>query len=52
MKKFDTHVIQRILITDRITTVKIEAKTKQAPSTNYEHSHREKFKSLKNMIVK
>ena len=32
--------------------MKIEVRTKQAPSTNYEYSHREKFKSLKNLIVK
>ena len=34
------------------TTVKIEVRTKQAPSANYEYSDREKYKSLKNIIVK
>ena len=34
------------------TTVKIEVRTKQAPSENYEYSDSEKYKSLKNIIVK
>ena len=49
MRKFNINVMQRTMRTEQD---KIEVRTKQAPSTNYEYSHREKFKSLKNIIVK